>query len=391
MHVKFNYTVPSIKEVVITMINKLETGKRIACLRAKLDYSQAVFAEKLNVSPQAVSKWETGQTLPDIEILLNLSWMCRVTINEILDADQVFVDRHNCMEREFVRMNKYLTCPECKKDLSLKVQANGSQYFECENHHNFNIEDGVVYFNTREIPGELWSLSIRNYEHYLLEATHPGIPRYLEGEMPCKEIMWQEIEKQRPATIVDTACGMGHGIQYILERINWPCTVILTDLSFRILAWNRKYFMEEIRNPYVDYVFLACDCSNIPLRDNSIDVVFSYGGFESMQGKMSAGFKEAQRILKPSGRAIYNMSLVDDHDSDNTKKWTGLYLSLDSYADNEKMRDLSQWLDECKKAGFSQNKSIKIYGEMPAPNTDVFPFENQILRWMACYVIISGK
>ena len=37
------------------MINKVETGKRIASLRGKLDYSQAAFAEKLNVSPQAVA------------------------------------------------------------------------------------------------------------------------------------------------------------------------------------------------------------------------------------------------------------------------------------------------------------------------------------------------
>lgn len=44
-----------------------------------------------------------------------------------------------------------------------------------------------------------------------------------------------------------------------------------------------------------------------------------------------------------------------------------------------------------KKAGFSQNKPIKVYGEMHAPDTDTFPFENQILRWMACYVFVSGK
>ena len=204
------------------MIDKLETVKRIANLRGRLGYSQAVFAEKLNVSPQAVSKWETGQTLPDVEILLTLSWMCRVNINEILDADEVFVDRHNSIAREFVSINKYLICSECKKDLSLKVQANSRQYFECENHHKFNIEDGVIYFNTREIPGELWSLSIRNYEHYLPGTTDPGIPRYMEGEIPCKEIMWQEIEKQRPATIIDITCGMGHSIQYILKRINCP-------------------------------------------------------------------------------------------------------------------------------------------------------------------------
>lgn len=42
------------------MINKAEVGKRIASLRSKLGYSQAAFAEKLNISPQAVSKWETA-------------------------------------------------------------------------------------------------------------------------------------------------------------------------------------------------------------------------------------------------------------------------------------------------------------------------------------------
>lgn len=375
------------------MINKVETGKRIAALRGKLGYSQAVFAEKLNVSPQAVSKWETGQTLPDVDILLILSWMCRITINEILDSSEVFVDQLNSIERELIRMNKFLICPECNKGLSLKVQSiGGLPYFECGNHHRYNVEDGVVFFNTREVHGELWSLYLRNYEHYLQEATHPGLPRYMEGKIPCKEVMWREVEKLRPSTIVDIACGTGSGIKYILERINWPCTVMLADLSFRILAWNRKYFMEEIRNPYVDYVFLACDCSNIPLMDGSVDMVFSNGGFESMQDKMMVGFKEAHRILKPDGKAIYNMSLIDDHDSENSKKWIDLYLSLgEGFADKEKLRDVSQWLAECKKAGFTQNNSIKIYGEMPAPDTTSFPFENQVLRWMACHVLISQK
>ena len=376
------------------MINKTETGKRIASLRSKLGYSQAVFAEKLNVSPQAVSKWETGQTLPDIDILLIISWMCRITINEILDSEEIFTDQLSNIERELIRMNKFLICPECKKNLSLRIQTSGSAlYFECENHHRFNVEDGVIFFNTREIPGELWSLSLRNYEHYVRATTHPGNPRYLEGEIPCKEVMWREIEKQRPSTIADIACGMGSGIKYIIERINWPCTIMLTDLSFRILAWNRKYFMEAMRNPYVDLVFLACDCSNIPLLNNSIDMVFSYGGFESMQDKMMAGFKEAYRILKPSGKAIYSMSLVDDHHSENTKKWIDLYLSLPDAYNNvrESMRDASEWVAECKKVGFLKNNSTKIYEEMPARDIISFPFENEILQWMACDVFVSEK
>lgn len=130
-------------------------------------------------------------------------------------------------------MNQFLICPECKKNLVLKLQTGGiTQYFECGNHHRFNIEEGVVFFNTREIPGELWSLWLRNYEHYLQEATNPGLPRYSEGEICGKEVMWREIEKYRPRTIIDVACGTGNGIRYILNRINWPCTVILADLSY---------------------------------------------------------------------------------------------------------------------------------------------------------------
>ena len=388
------------------MINKTETGKRIAALRSKLGYSQAVFAEKLNVTPQAVSKWETGATLPDLDILLIISWMCRITINEILDANEIFIDQLNHVERELIRMNKYLICPECKKGLSLKVQTSGAaQYFECENHHHFNVEDGVVFFNTREMEGELWSLYLRNYEHYLQEQNGnyvyflqenkfpPELTANVVNEIPLAEVMWREIEKRRPSTIVDIACGTGCGIRYIIERINWPCTIILTDLSFRILAWNRKFFTEEIRNPYVDLVFLACDCSNIPLLDNSVDMVFSNAGFESMQRKMMEGFKEAHRILKPGGHAVYNMLLVADHESDNSKKWTKLYLSRPNVrdSDKEKMRDCAEWLDKCRKTGFKQNNHINVYDEMPVPDTNIFPFENMLLRWMARYVFVSEK
>ncbi|MDR0287783.1 MAG: class I SAM-dependent methyltransferase [Clostridiales bacterium] len=328
--------------------------------------------------------------------MLIISWMCRITINEILDSGEVFVDRLDTVERELIRMNKFLICPECKKSLSLEIQTTGAErYFVCENHHKYVVDDGVVFFNTREIPGELWSLYMRNYEYYLKEATAPRLPRYLEGNPQCCEVMWREIEKLRPNTIVEIACGTGNAIKYILGRINWPCTVILTDLSFRILAWDRKYFTEEIRNPYVDYVFLACDCSNIPLKNGSIDLVFSNCGFESMQDKMMAGFREAHRILKPGGQAVYNMSLVDDYDSVNTQKWISLYTSLftsePNSIDKYEMRDLSQWLAECKKAGFTHNDPFKVYCEIPAPEIKEFPFENQVLRWMASYVFVSGK
>lgn len=45
------------------MMNNKEIGTRIAVLRKGMGDSQAKLAERLDVSPQAVSKWETGGSL----------------------------------------------------------------------------------------------------------------------------------------------------------------------------------------------------------------------------------------------------------------------------------------------------------------------------------------
>ncbi|MFY9279235.1 MAG: methyltransferase domain-containing protein [Caldicoprobacterales bacterium] len=181
---------------------------------------------------------------------------------------------------------------------------------------------------------------------------------------------------------------------YLQQRINWNCIVILCDLSHRILKWNRKYFTENMNNPYVDIVYLACDCANMPIQDNSVDCVTSTGGFESMQYKMMEGFKEAYRILKSGANAIYNMALIDDRNSLNTQKWIQLLHTIIEDKDNyiyEMMIDIAEWEQKCIDTGYKHTKSIKIYGELPAPDTDVFPFENMIMRWMADYICVSNK
>ncbi len=55
------------------MINRIYFCKRIACLRRKMSLSQSELAEHLGITSQAVSKWECGSSLPDIELLLELS------------------------------------------------------------------------------------------------------------------------------------------------------------------------------------------------------------------------------------------------------------------------------------------------------------------------------
>ncbi len=59
-------------------------GKRIAALRREKELKQDELAEKLGVSPQAVSKWENDQTCPDISLLPLLAKILGVSVDELL-------------------------------------------------------------------------------------------------------------------------------------------------------------------------------------------------------------------------------------------------------------------------------------------------------------------
>lgn len=54
-------------------------------LRRDQSWTQDELAEKLHISRQAISKWETGASIPSLEVLIELSKLYKVTINEIVD------------------------------------------------------------------------------------------------------------------------------------------------------------------------------------------------------------------------------------------------------------------------------------------------------------------
>ena len=89
---------------------------------------------------------------------------------------------------------------------------------------------------------------------------------------------------------------------------------------------------------------------------------------------------------------MYNISIVADHASENTQKWERLYNSLDeSYSLHETLFDIGEWGAVCRETGYSSTETKEIYGELPAPEGDVFPFENEIMQWMGEYLCVSEK
>lgn len=65
-----------------------KTGELIAMLRVAAHLTQSQLGERLGISYQAVSKWERGECLPDVSILVDLADILGTTVDNILCAGQ---------------------------------------------------------------------------------------------------------------------------------------------------------------------------------------------------------------------------------------------------------------------------------------------------------------
>lgn len=66
-------------------------GEKIAQLRKQFGMTQEQLAEKLSISSQAVSKWETGVTSPDISLLPQIAETFHISIDELLGIKKAAV------------------------------------------------------------------------------------------------------------------------------------------------------------------------------------------------------------------------------------------------------------------------------------------------------------
>ena len=73
-------------------MNIQKVGEQISALRKAKGITQSDLGERLGVSFQAVSKWERGETLPDVTILPDLAKVLETTIDNILSGGENVVE-----------------------------------------------------------------------------------------------------------------------------------------------------------------------------------------------------------------------------------------------------------------------------------------------------------
>lgn len=102
-------------------MDQMKIGGFIAERRKQCGYTQMQLAEKLNITDRAVSKWETGRSMPDSSIMPELCKLLGITLNDLFNGEVVVMEDYKKKSEELIiEMTRQKEAAD-KKLLSLEI------------------------------------------------------------------------------------------------------------------------------------------------------------------------------------------------------------------------------------------------------------------------------
>ena len=88
-------------------MDQIKIGRFISEKRKERGFTQMQLAEQLGITDRAVSKWETGKSLPDASVMLELCRLLNITVNDLLNGEVVSMENYNAKtEKTLIEMVK---------------------------------------------------------------------------------------------------------------------------------------------------------------------------------------------------------------------------------------------------------------------------------------------
>ena len=102
-------------------MDQIKIGKFIQEQRKAQGLTQAALAEKLNITDRAVSKWETGRSMPDASIMQALCALLGITLNDLFNGEVIVMEDYKKKSEELIiEMARQKEAAD-KKLLSLEI------------------------------------------------------------------------------------------------------------------------------------------------------------------------------------------------------------------------------------------------------------------------------
>lgn len=102
---------------------KQQIGANIASYRKQAGLTQAGLAEKLNYSDKAVSKWERGESVPDVITLVQLSEQFEIGVNDLLKDPNELPGNPGNLEKAIVQVSEKALKRKANKNVILMLSS----------------------------------------------------------------------------------------------------------------------------------------------------------------------------------------------------------------------------------------------------------------------------
>lgn len=102
---------------------RLQIGANIAMHRKRAGLTQAGLAEKLNYSDKAVSKWERGESVPDVLTLAQLAEQFDITVNDLLTDPEALPEHPTNLEAAMTKVSEKALKRKADKGIILKLSS----------------------------------------------------------------------------------------------------------------------------------------------------------------------------------------------------------------------------------------------------------------------------
>ena len=102
---------------------KYQIGANIAAYRKRAGLTQMGLAEKLNYSDKAVSKWERGESVPDVLTLMQLAAQFEITVNDLLVDPEALPENPGKLEKAMTQVSEKALKRKANKNVILALSS----------------------------------------------------------------------------------------------------------------------------------------------------------------------------------------------------------------------------------------------------------------------------
>ncbi len=255
------------------MLHAKSIGHKITEARKKLSLSQAELAKQVNISPQAVGKWERGESMPDIATLNRLAEIFNVDLNFFSERFDPLSTDTSPIERN----EKSGILSRIKDDLGMNWNMSGENYVEADFSGIKNIKeklDGSGFKKCKFIGADLSGISFRGNSITDSDFQNANLrnSRFWGSEVRNNSFVKASLIDANMESSEIRNCDFSDAN---LSGINLATTEFrnnkIVNVNWQHAAFKRTQFTEMIFSGLLeDCSFTSCSFSKTTFRDVTI-------------------------------------------------------------------------------------------------------------------------